>query len=437
MPHGFFYILVSLVLISIVLAWLKSGSIINPVSFFMAWWGLFVFVSGLDLAGIRLPRNETYLLIFFSMALFSVGGITFLSSCANKTSGNTNNDRSGNYLLKDNKKIQLFLYSQLVITVILMIFADKGLDMLKSLDPGTYRYMVYTDYGIFQGHKVLVNYILRPAVFAGAFITMTGAVTGLIPKKYYGLAIFNMFIYSIVILGRSSIIMAIMCFFIALMYYMSVRKIRIRIRYVLILLIPVVFLISLSIFRKSQYVSGKSGTDIIVDYFIWYLTGPFTAFDYFLNTYREGADYDFTFFRMTLAGLEDVIEPAIRKIFPDFNQIFRKYTEILGTYRDFGGPATHHNSHYTMLFTFFADAGTAGIALYSYLFGALISVVFNSFRRKTDLFNLSALTLLTYLCMLGTTRWDFMFSWPWLTVAVVFFVSKRFVLENKYRGKIV
>jgi len=431
MPFSFFYILVSLILLSVIFAWIKSGSIINPVSFFISWWGLFVFVSGLDISGIRLPRNGTYLLIFLSMTMFSVGGITFLSSISdNSITGKKDGTRVRN-LLDENIKIRFFLYFQLIVTVILMIFAKKGLNMLSSLDPGTYRYMVYTDYGIFQGHKVLVNYILRPAVFAGALITMSGVITGLIPKKYFGLAVLNMFIYSIVILGRSSIVMVIMCFFIALLYYASVHKIKFRKRYVMLILIPVIFLISLSIFRKSQYVSGKSGSDIIVDYFIWYLTGPFTALDYFLNTYREGADYDFSFFRMTLSGLEDVIEPALRKVFPEFNQIFRKYTEILGIYRDFGGPATHHNSHYTMLFTFFTDAGVAGVAFYSYLTGAVISAVYNSFRKKTDLFNLSALTLLTYLCMLGTTRWDFMFSWSWMTIAVIFFVSRKFVFENR------
>lgn len=431
MPPSFFYILLSIIVFSIILSWVKSNSIINPVTFFILWWGFFVFLSGLDLAGIRMPRDGTYNLIFMAMIMFSLGGITFLSSGRKLYDVYTYNNILTVDLTKSNSKLKYFLNFQLVITVILIVFLNKGLGMLKSFDAGTYRYLVYTEYGIFQGHNILLNYILRPSLFIGTFITISGILLQVVPKRYLILSVLNIFLYSVVILGRSSIVLLIICFFLGLLYFITVNRSKIKKKYVLLILIPIIFIISMSIFRKSTH-SSKTGIDIVTNYFVWYLTGPFTAFDYFLNTYKEGVDYNFTFFRTVFSGIEDLLDPFIKKVFPEFNKIFEKFVDILGTYRDLGGPATHHNSHYTMLFSFFMDAGVAGVIFFPYILGSVIALVYNSFRKNVNLFNFSILILLTYLSMMGSTRWEMMFSWPWMIIFGSFIITKKISFKKEY-----
>jgi len=309
------------------------------------------------------------------------------------------------------------------------MFFNKGIDMLKTLDPGTYRYLVYTDSGIFEGHKLLLNYIIRPCVFATVLIALSGIYLNVLPKRHLLLSVINIFLYSLVILGRSAVILVIICSFIGILYLITIKKIHIKKKYIIMFAVPIVFVILLSVFRK-KYASAKSGTDIIVDYFIWYLTGPFTALDYFISVYKESADYNFSVARGFFAGIEDIIEPFVRIIFKEFNQLNRSFVEILGPYRDFGGPATHHNSHYTMLFTFFIDAGISGVIFFSYLLGSINSFLYNSFKQKASIFNFSALILVTYLSMMGSTRWEFMYSWPWMTLIFIYLLTRNIVFEK-------
>ncbi len=429
-PDSFYYILISIVIFSILLAWLKSGTIFNPVSFFTIWWGSFIFISSINLVGIRTPRIGTFWVLLTALALYSIGSVTFLKS---RSSGHRIEPVfiTSHVTGEENFLLKIFLYAQIVTTVILIVFLRKSIGILSSLDAGTYRFLVYTDAGIFEGHKLLLNYYIRPSVFTAMFVTMAGVYLGSIKKKYFILAVMNIFIYSTVILGRSSVILLIMCSVIGLAYMYDSGLIKIKKRYVALILVPFIFLVSMSVFRRSQYLANKSGMEIVARYFIWYLTAPFSAFDYFLNTYREGIDYDFTHFRSVLGGIEEFLEPLIKKFYPKFSQINNSSYSIIAEFRDFGGPATHHNSHYTMLFTFYKDAGVIGVALFSYFFGALTSSVYNSFRNNTHLFNLIILILLTYLSIMGTTRWELMFAWPWTIIILSFLVTKKFIFEKK------
>gem|GEM_PF-1768673 len=429
-PDSFYYILISIMIASILLAWLKSSTVFNPVSFFILWWGSFIFISSINFVGIRTPRIDTFWILLTALALYSIGSVTFLknsSSCHRINSVLLTAQVTG----EKSVFLKVFLYAQIVTTFILLVFLRKSIGMLSSLDAGTYRFLVYSDIGVFEGHKLLLNYYIRPSVFTAMFVTMAGVYLGSIKKKYFILAVINIFIYSAVILGRSSVILLIMCSVIGVVYIYDRGLIRIKKRYAALVLIPFIFIISMSVFRRSQYLANKSGMEIVARYFIWYLTAPFTAFDYFLNTYREGADYNFTYIRSVLGGIEEFFDPLIKKFYPDFSQVNNSSYSIIAEFRDFGGPATHHNSHYTMLFTFYKDAGIIGIALFSYFFGAFTSSIYNSFRENPKLFNFIILILLTYLGIMGTTRWELMFAWPWTIIILSFFVTKKFIFEKK------
>ena len=122
--------------------------------------------------------------------------------------------------------------------------------------------------------------------------------------------------------------------------------------------------------------------------------------------------------------------PLIRKFFRFYKDINPSFHEITAPFRSLGGPATHHNSHFTMLYTFYRDAGIIGIILYSYLLGAINSVIFNRFRKNTSILNFTILILLTYLSIIGTMRWELRYSWGWLIMIGSFFVIKKFVVKK-------
>lgn len=427
-PDSFYYVLILLIFSFVILAWIKCGSLINPVSYFNIWWGSFLFISSINLVGIRTPRIETYWMFLLALSAYSIGSITLLENHNTKKMMSPGCFKHYDYL-SENKILKIFLYLQIITFIILLFFFKKSLNMLTSLDPGTYRYLVYTDEGVFQGHKILLNYYLRPAVFITTFITLAGVFYGIIKKRFFILAVVNIFLYSMVILGRSAIILIVFCSIIGFLYMYDTNLIKLKKRYLVILIIPIIFVITLSIFRKS-YASAKSATDILYDYFIWYLTAPFTAFDFFLHNFKTSVDYDFSICRSFFGGIEEFLEPFIRKVYPNFNQINNSSHEMIGQFRDLGGIATHHNSHYTMLFTFYRDAGLYGILIYSYIFGVSSTVAYNSFRKNPSVFNIIILILLTYLSIMSTTRWEFMYSWTWLIILCSFILTRKLIFKR-------
>jgi len=425
MPDHFYYILFGLTSVFIFLSWLKSGSFFNPVTIFNLWWGFFLFVSSLELAGLRLPSMRAYYLLFLAVTMFSLGGITFISG--------------KKYPLKPvpdiNKfikpyKLTVFLYFQILMTIFLLIYSQKAVSMLASMDPGQYRAIALDESGIMGDNRKYFFYIVLPSLYINAFVSICGVLYGRIKKRYLLLALFNLLLYSIVTIGRVPVFIAMMGFSFGVIYLAQIRKIKIRLIYVLIALIPVIFMVSMSVFRKSHASGSKGILDIFLSYFVWYFTGPFTAFDYFLDFCKEGIGYQYSYARAIFAGLEDFFDPITRRVFSGYQPINESIHGFVSNFRSLGGTATHHNSHYTMLTEFMWDAGIYGIIIYSYLFGAILSKVYNSFRTKHSISNFAILLLLTYLSLMGIMRWELRYIWSWATLAGIFLFSQKFIVKK-------
>ena len=426
MDTSFYYILFLIVTLSILFSWIRSESFFNPTSIFISWWGFFVFVSSLNLIGMRLPSMRTYNLIFVAMICFSIGSITFMNPKPAKS--HNKSPIPSIFSKQHNPKILMFFIFQLIITLALLWFFGRTLHLLATLEPGTIRGLVYSEDGIFESHNILVNYILRPSIFISIFISISGVFLGVFKKRYMLIAFFNLLIYSLVVLGRSSIFMLMLSLIFGIIYVLSVKKIYFRKKYVFLFTLPFVFLIYMSIFRKSS--NPQPVLTMLTNYSVWYLTGPFTAFDYFINTYRPNIDFEYSYFRGVVAGFEQMLFPFIKRTFSFYKDINSSFHEITAPFRSLGGPATHHNSHFTMLYTFYRDAGIIGIMLYSYLLGMIDAVVFNRFRNNTSIFNFTILILLTYLSVIGTMRWELRYSWGWLIIIGSFFVIKKFIVKK-------
>ena len=421
MEPSFYYILLSIVIISIFFSWLKSETIFNPTSIFISWWGLLVFISSLNLIGMRLPSMQTYNLLLLTMTCFSIGSITFMNPKPIKKKLKVK------FLRNHNLKLVLFFLFQIVITITLLLLLRKTVSILTTLNPGTFRGLVYSEDGIFKGHKLFVSYILRPSLFISTFISISGVILGVLKKRYMVIAFINMLLYSMVILGRSSIFMIMLSLIFGIIYIMTIKKIRIQKKYILLLFLPLVALVYMSVFRKGEN-NTQPVIEIFKTYSVWYFTGPFTAFDYFLHTYKPEIDYDYSIIRGVTAGFEQMLLPFIKKAFSFYKDINAPFHEITAPFRSLGGPATHHNSHFTMLYTFFRDGGVFGIIIYSYLLGMINSIIFNKLRFNTSLYNFALMILITYLSIIGVMRWELRYSWSWMIIIGTFFVVKQFVI---------
>ena len=408
----------------------KTGTFINPVAIFTSWWGFTVILSSLDLIGLYFPSIETFQIILFAIVMFGLGSFTFIESnfdFSNKTKMANMNDNLLRFSEESTStKLQIYFYFQIFISIVLLLFLKKGLGMLMTMDSHTYRTLVYSEAGIFEGYKLFVKYILKPAVYFSFPAALAGVYLGVLKKRFLYITLLNIVLYSTVIIGRFAFFMVILSFFFGFFYVKDLKNLKFKIKYIIILLIPISLVISMSLFRTGN--DSLSILDLISDYFVWYFTGNYTIFDYFLNTVDHGVEYNFTIFRATFGGIEEILSPFIKKLLTkDFDSVIKSIHEFTTVFRNIGG-GKNHNSNYTMLFTFYRDGGVLAVGIYTYLFGVVNSLVYNNYRKKATISNLTVVIFLTYLSIMGVLRWEFMYAWAWFVI----FYSIYF-LKNYYK----
>ncbi|MDA3885634.1 MAG: O-antigen ligase [Candidatus Delongbacteria bacterium] len=424
MVDSFYYILISIVLISAVLAWIKSGTIINPTVIYNLWWGFFLFLSSLNLVGIRLPSMSTYYIFLLGMSMFSLGSITFLSS---KRLEKNYYHKKREY--KVSIKFKLFHIYQIIVFFLLVQLNFYTLKMLKNLDPSSFRGLVFSDQGVFGDKLIIFALFVKSAIYIGLFITIAGILLNKIPKKYIIIPMLNIILFSLGTMGRIPIFIAILSSSLGILYLFSITRIKIKPKHVIIFLLPIGFIIFMSFLRQTKY--SSSLFMLIKNYFVWYFTGAFTAFDYFINNLDPGVDYDYSIMRGFFAGIEEVLAPLLRRILPSLHKINDSFHSFTGQFKNLGGAATHHSSHYTMYFAFYRDAGIYGVIIYSYIIGVINSLLFNKFRTTHSLTSFTVLLLSMYLSLMGIMRWEFRYIWSNVTLLGILFFTQKFVLIRK------
>jgi oligosaccharide repeat unit polymerase len=275
MPESFYYILIAIVFISIILAWLKSETLANPTTIYVLWWGGFLFLSTFDIIGMRRPSMYAYQLIILSLVMFSVGSITFLGNRKKSLTINKNINEH------DSIKIKLYFYSQTIFTLLLIFMIYRTVGILKNLTPGAFRGLVYSTDGLYGKYFMLFAYVVKPNLYATSFISISGVLLGKLPKKFLFISFLNLFLYSISTLGRFPVFVIVITLFLG--FFFLIDKLKIKFRYIVSILVLILFIVSMSTFRTSSQTLNPFS--IIKNYFVWYFAGPFTAFDYFLNNY--------------------------------------------------------------------------------------------------------------------------------------------------------
>ncbi|NOR46191.1 MAG: oligosaccharide repeat unit polymerase [Candidatus Delongbacteria bacterium] len=299
--------------------------------------------------------------------------------------------------------------------------------MLGNIDPGAFRGMVYSSEGTLGKYMMPFAYFVKPSLYASAFISIAGTLLGKLPKKIFFISFINLLLYSISTLGRFPIFLVVIVTFLG--FYLLIGQKKIQLKYIFGIFLMILFLVSVSAFRKSDQPINLFA--IIKNYSVWYFTGPFTAFDYFLDNYKVGVDYDYSYFRGFIAGFDWIFTPFIRKLSTTYENINNSYHEITASFRSLGGEAWYHNSHYTMLYTFYRDAGEFGVLIYSFILGMINSVLYNKFRRNYSIVSFSMILIVLYVSLMGVLKWEFRYLWSIGSVLIIIFIAQKFVIRKK------
>lgn len=389
-------------------SYLRTETFINPVSILSVWWGMTIIIAIFNPIELNYPRKSTFILIISSYFFMNMGGLTVLKkTIINQTF------QDENY-----KSLFLSAYTagHIILFVVLLFFLRKAFGMLLNLDPNLYRYLVYQDAGIFGDNRTYVKLFIRPLVYSGIVIGISGLYLKNIPKYLGYLCITNSIMYSIVIVGRFNFIFIFFSLFFGFVYARRVKEIKLTKRLGFILISPILLILAMSIFRGTG--RSKTISDILIKYAVWYTTGQYTALDYFLNNYYYNYDYSYSYVATIFSGVEDVLRPVIIRLFPRYDFYNNDILKIVGQFRPIGNN-TAHNSMYTSLLNFYKDIGILGVVVYSYSWGAISAFIYNNFFRRPNLPNLSMLLLVTYLLIMTVIRWEPMFAWVLNSVILI------------------
>src|SRR5699024_6116960 len=120
----------------------------------------------------------------------------------------------------------------------------------------------------------------------------------------------------------------------------------------------------------------------------------------------------YQFGRVTFSGLDEIFIVILRK-FDDTIVNIKYYTgPYTSEFINIGDGVTY-NAFYTSIFNFYLDGGLLGVILMSFVFGAIIGKVFNTYLKSPNIFNLALLIYLVYLSLVSSLRWELQSPMYW------------------------
>ena len=268
-----------------------------------------------------------------------------------------------NEYLNNNLYIKIFIWVQVAMCIILIFFIRETMGALKNLDGNVVRGLAFGGDGLFNKYTTIRYYIFKPILYGSVFLCTAGVFTGILKKRYLVLAMLNIFLYAGTILGRFPIFMAMVCIVAGVCLASNIRKIKIKLIHILVALLPIIAMISISVSRMSD----TSALYRVFSSAVWYLTGPFTALDYFLKTQTPGVDFDYSLFRGVIGGFEELNYMFALKESYFLRPINHDLYDYIAVFRYLGPDAAYHNTFYTMIFTFIRDGGVFGVVFYSFM----------------------------------------------------------------------
>ncbi|WP_066874226.1 O-antigen polymerase [Clostridium mediterraneense] len=393
--------------------------IFNPTAIFNIWWMIISFLSIFGISGLRVPRNSTYLYIFLSILFFNIGSYLIYFISSKKIMKNNLNKKLK--LSIKNIKVKQLISLNIIYIIIIFPYTFKSINIIRENGFEYLRLLAFNESSEFINSTMihaLFQYIVSPFFL---IVSILGIILSFKENRLnilLKISFLNSILEAITFGGRTPI-SRIIEFYIII--YMLIRlnnkvKIKIKKRFILILLIPIIYL---TIKR------GGSNFNFLNNFAVYYV-GSFSLLDIYLS------NSEFLFINNYLTGrvfLGGLINPIIAISSKLFNFDYKLYggdyiiTSMTAITQNIGD-GIYMNAAPTWVYHLLRDLGIWGLIIYPIIFGFIVNFMYLVMLRKRNLFSIAMMAYLIYTMIKTTSGWMFLFISTWIGMIYLFYFIK-------------
>lgn len=430
----FLLLIIVTTVVLLFLSKIRMGTLNNPLSYYLIWWAIWLFVSQFNLFDTYDVSLKVYSFLLINIVMFSIGYIVFYKQNHHKRS-----------FINVNIFGKRIFALQLMLFVILLYYWQKYSTLFNQMTVLDARRIKFETGLLFSsGYEVLFfNYLVTFLVYFFILLTISNYLsTHKIDKNLY-LSITNGIVYGFIGFGRfiyfDSAVFFITGFLLLKNIQKDERKGFIRgstINYVKRFFVFSVFIIG-GLFLSAYTTAVRTGhNDIFIglsdafQQFILYFTGPFRALDHYFSTFKNS--FDFTFGRSTLAGLDEIVNNLLYY----FDRSSIALNGKIGFYTAsniYIGGDNWFNSFYTCIMNFYMDLGIFGVIIIPFLYGAVAAKMFNIFNDNPNIYSLMLVMYFTYTTIASEFRWSFQSPTSWFILIYILLA----VYKQKHRRTVL
>ena len=414
------YLVAAYCIISSIVFYLICKKFFNPLSIFNFWWGIGLLVSTFGFYGINVPKDTTYLTFFIGLFFFNFGGGLFILF--------TNKKKDINIMKKGERKTTLLLLEKVITILVLVSFLilfSRTVTVAKMIFFMGYSYeyiryyYFYTDL-IISGYGHLINqYLIVPVIIIGStfFIYQKSRLNN--KKKLFVLLLLaSVLLHAFSSGGRLIFIYVTLSVLFSLIMVGNKQMNQENLIKMLKVITSIVILIFILYFFTT--LRGNDSVEDVIQTFTLYFTGSYAYYEKIIPfQVSVGTNlYGLAFF----GGIADML--GLLKSFFGINyessaSIISEFNQL---YLDIGG-GNYFNAFPTYMYTFMYDYGYVGLILGSAMFGAISSLWYKNYLRKSSFSNLLLYIVVIILVYESTMRWYGIFSTPWMIMLFSIFVK--------------
>lgn len=382
--------------VCIYVSYLRFRQLINPAALMTLWWGGWLFVSNLGIAGFYVPGWHIQTLVLIMLITYTLG--TFFYDIPRK------NITTLDAVVFCKKHILDKLY--FLAFVCITPYFIKSLTIITLL-PGTYRSAVFQleeEDNVLFGNPYISIFFFKFLFPFLLLLTIISVIYFYIfnNKQYFFFTVLLTVMKSIMLSARTDIYYILFLILLSESFvrdkYVQLSQKEIKTRKNILIFLTSLFVITiilLSVFRLDP--NGSYNIDVLEDVyyqFIQYHTQGFHLMSSELSNNSSFSSETITYGRATLGGLEDLFFTFIRRFGINYDTL----SKVIGEYQIYNGteiaPGRYIAIYYTMLFQFYLDGKELFVCLASGTLGCLTSYFYLDWSINRSLNSLFRLMLL-------------------------------------------
>jgi oligosaccharide repeat unit polymerase len=415
----------------------------NPLNIVIGWWSFWGIISLFSFTGLYIPSIQTYLILsLFVISMFAGGKlvdilknrISFINHCPDQ--------------IVERKLNNIFKFNSIVLFLVLLVLVFRSSYLVfHSFTPTVYRataFSTITKVGRLFNNKLAENlyfFISSPVLF---FLALYGLVEFWKKGKFQKLIIAFILnsMDAVIRLGRVNLYLMIVLF--GIVFIVSDYKVMAFLKHKKkqISLVLAAFVCILYIGVQRGYSPSQQFKMFVIDYH----TVGFDLFDHELVNKMSPLNIEKTYGRLTFGGLETIGTIIIRQFHSKnyyspalSNSIRMAEQSIVVGVEDpptiiFNGVKVY-NSFYTLLYTFYSDAGYVGIILGGVVLGFFLQYFYKRWKQNEDVLDAFFLVLTLSIGILSIFMSQLEIMRTWMIIIFLIFLSFTSRVNHKNEAR--